>query len=173
MSNAKAQEYRLKKTLESLPNVEVVHYYGSRNKLAGDFLIRVRPRLIRIDHKSTIQMDRIPIQRDWMPKLHQICLDRRHKEGASIGIITLSILRCRAIYAMTYIYSTMHRVVGEVTIKKGSKSLLLKGDLLELAGDGHYVKDGQIRVNFEDYAAYVWPLKDLLWFLWLNSNIQV
>lgn len=107
MSNyAKQQEYRVKKLLESLPGVAVVKYYGSRQKDKGDLLVKAgheKSPLLRIDHKSTRNPEKIVVEKDWMPRLQRICNHNQFEEGKSLPVITLSLLNHRKVYAISYL----------------------------------------------------------------------
>ena len=111
---AQQQEYRVKKILEKIPGVTVVKYFGSREKNKGDLLVKVGSEsssLLRIDHKSTRNPEKIVIEKDWMPTLNKYCYLCHHAEGESIPIITLSLLNHRQIYAVSCLCIGQHTCV--------------------------------------------------------------
>ncbi len=152
-ANAKAQEYRLKKYFENHPDIELIEYYGSREKDAGDFLIRMGNTQYRVDHKSTTDESTCRIVRDWYPKLAAICIDRSSREGLSTPLHTISILNHRiiwALYARPFYNSDV-----QFRIKPGKKSLGIKSGLL-------YDMGKEAKMDMEGYLLCIGTLDNYI-----------
>lgn len=157
---AKQQEYRLLRKLEADDRVEVLKYYGSREKNAGDFLVRSSKigkigdkKKVRIDHKSTTSDTRISLQKDWLPKLIGINLDRAEREGMCIPAIVISLKNRRQFYALTTRHFNVEETGFPWLFGISKKSKLIYGGMLIDIGDRIQ------RVNFDGYMGYIMKLE--------------
>ena len=154
---SRQQEERIKNYFIARPHWQVVHYYGSRNKNAGDFLVEYTKRntLVRIDHKSTTSDSKISLQKEWLPKLGAICLTRQDKEGISKPLITLSFKNDRTLWTLGCLsWGILHG--EEFKIKEGKKSLgITRARVLESV-------HAPVRIDFHGYLAWIMPLDNWL-----------
>lgn len=154
---SRQQEERIKQYFNARPRWEVVHYYGSRNKNAGDFLVKYTRinTLVRIDHKSTTSDCKFSLQKEWLPKLGAICLTRQDKEGISKPLITFSFKNDRTLWTLGYL--SFHIFYGEeFKIKEGKKSLgITRARVLESVHK-------PVQIDFNGYLAYIMPLDNWL-----------
>lgn len=150
---AKQQEYRLLRKLEADDRVDVLQYYGSRVKNAGDFLVKIGKHQVRIDHKSTTSDTRVSIQKGWLPKLIAIGLDRAEKEGGAIPVIVISLKRRRQFYVLTTRHVSGNETPFPWLFGAGKKSKIIYGGMLVDMG-------GKIqKVNFDGYMGYMMKLE--------------
>ena len=146
---SKQQEYRLKGIFEGMPHVEFIEYYGSRYTKKGDFLIKVGgTTLLRVDHKSTEDTEKIRLQESWLPYLADIC---GVEDDGSIPVITLNIKRHGTIYAMSFM-QTGNVEDGVTAINSASVAVPLSTLILHQTGNNYSVR-------FEGYTAYITTLE--------------
>jgi hypothetical protein len=155
MSYAKTQEYRLMRRLKKIDGVKILHYYGSRTKNSGDFLIESPGDIqIRIDHKSTTDTDKIRLEFKWLYKLQGQNMARQFDEGLAIPLITFSIKSHRAIYCLTDITLFNIKLIEDDDIYNYNgttyQSILLTTEKLN-----GYVHDGQGLVVGHQKFVYV------------------
>lgn len=120
-SYSKAQEYRLVEYLSKHKDVEVIKYYGSREKNAGDCLARIGRQQVRIDHKSTEKESKMVIQKEWLPKLTGITMRRADDEGSAMPLITLTSKGHRVIWAMCYYSAVNIDCINGMVMKEWAK----------------------------------------------------
>ncbi len=142
MSNAKAQEYRIKKYFEDHPDIELIKYYGSRETKAGDFLIRMGGKQYRVDHKSTTSKNRIRLMKNWYPKLCGICNLRTRREGSSTPLFTLSILTHKTTWVL-YGWPLFEPQPATFCMKPGAMEIgVASGKLYDIDGEAKVLMDG-------------------------------
>ena len=153
MSNAKAQEYRVKRYFENHPDIKLLKYYGSREKNCGDFLIRMGGKQYRVDNKSTTNQLKLIVKRGWHPKLCAICLDRMDKEGVSVPLHTLTALSHRTVWVMYGRRLFMDAQFTPFRIKPGKKQLTIKtGELYDIGKEA--------RIDMDGFTVYICKLED-------------
>lgn len=126
---ARAQEQRLWNKLREDERITYVEYYGSRQKNRGDFLAYIGPYKLRIDHKSTRDTSGIRIHKQWLEKLHSICVARRKADGHTLPIITFNKKGRNKIFALTYV-SLPLCVKVTLEYKRDAQSLFIPARLL-------------------------------------------
>ena len=132
---SKSQEYRLAKHLEKIQGVEIIKYYGNREKNRGDFLVKVGTKQVRIEHKSTENQKAITLHKDWMLKAIGACLRLQGEEGVSIPLVTFSLKYCPQIY--TWSVCNFGGRVGLTGMLGVTRTMRLED--LEIYG-GHFIQ---------------------------------
>jgi len=152
---AKAQEYRLKRKLESMDDVEVLEYYGSRSKNKGDFLVKMSSEIVRIDHKS-FKKEEGRLQFKWLEKLAEICNKEVEEDGFTWSVITFGFYDKREIY--TFSYLRYHGVkTSRAADRKGSWEIT--SAILENA----FTKWSEcVVVKMNDVDCYIYKLEKLV-----------
>ena len=82
--------------------MEIVKYYGSRQKWRGDFLVKHKGVQYRIDHKSTENKAEIRVFSKWLPTLLGYCSANEEDDGNSIPLITISLKSAQKMYVLSY-----------------------------------------------------------------------
>lgn len=102
---SKSQEYRLKEHLEKIQGVEIIKYYGNREKNRGDFLVSVNGdagKRVRIEHKSTENQKSITLHKKWLLKTIGASMRLQDREGNAIPLVTFSLKYCPQIYTWSW-----------------------------------------------------------------------
>lgn len=153
---SRQQEARMEKYFENHPDVELLKYYGSRVKNAGDFLIRIGKHQVRVDHKSFVSGIKVGIQKDWLINLTAYGLSRMDQEGASTPVITISSKHHRTVWALTTKHCPDLFVADTKYIKGGKKSTSINtGWLYDLGNDIG-------RIDCDGYQAYIMTLDNFI-----------
>lgn len=163
---SRSQEERIRQYFIARPGWEISAYYGSREKNAGDFLVRCDiytvqfgsryyRMSVRIDHKSTTSDSKLFLQKEWLPRLSRICSAKEKDGGRSKPLITFSFKNDRILWSLGYLSFDLKSCV-EYKIKEGKASLgITRAKVLQSI-------DKPVMINFDGYMAHIMPLDNWL-----------
>lgn len=149
-----AQEYRIKKWFEDHPDIELLEYYGSRTKNAGDFLIKIGTHRVRVDHKSTTKESFIVLEKEWLVKLSGLALRRIEKEGHTMPVISFALKDGRGGVWCFSPSKPGRRLIIKKEILTKHKSIRMYGETIR--------SNNLIRIIFDGYTTYVWSFRDFV-----------
>lgn len=165
---AQNQEYRLLKHLEELDYVEILRYYGSREKFKGDVLIKVGGVQIRIDHKSTENKEFIRFDNEWLHMLNHYCTINFFKEGRSSPGVTLSLKGMHQIYIAVPYGNTLVET-DEVASIDGKKRVKITREVFGKIIKNYHVRGKVIEAVKWPKVFRVYRLEAYLKFFYLNA----